>query len=512
MKMAKRLLLGSAAGLIAVGGAQSAELPVKAAPVQYVKICTLYGEGFYYIPGSDTCLRLGGYVRAEYGWNLVGARTPAYCGTQGAQDRTVSQLSTRNRLAVQMDTRTQTQYGTLRTFTSLFMQSEDQVFSFTAQRAFIQWLGFTFGHAQSFQDTWAITDAYHLAQQQNNSDTGANGINQIAYTMELGNGMTLTAGADEVRRKSLLNFANTAALRVDAEPSNSFRGQDWPDTHLDFKVNQAWGYYALTGVVHDVAATYYNCRSGTPASNAVLTDCNYPKDRVGWAIETGAEIKLDFIAPGDHGGFMLRYAQGASQFGGGGSLGSAGLFASGYQVGIGWITDGVFFGTLPGSLLPTACTPGVCKDVQIQLTTTWTVGGAYEHYWTPQLKTAISGAYTQIQYNDTAKSLWADAVCTPPPAASPLTQANVHGIASEFCDPDWAFFQGGVRTQWSPVPGFYFAIDTGLVHVFTAFKGATAALTPNPIIGARPAGTYFIKDEQSYYGVFRAQRQFNAGD
>src|SRR5262249_18556855 len=66
MKMVKSLLLGSAAGLVTVAGAQAADLPVKARPVQYVKICNLYGVGFYYIPGTDTCLKIGGYVRAEY--------------------------------------------------------------------------------------------------------------------------------------------------------------------------------------------------------------------------------------------------------------------------------------------------------------------------------------------------------------------------------------------------------------------------------------------------------------
>ena len=77
MKMVKSLLLGSAAGVVAVAGAQAADLPVKAEPVQYVKICTLYGDGFYYIPGSDTCIRFSGYIRADYGWNNVtGARTP----------------------------------------------------------------------------------------------------------------------------------------------------------------------------------------------------------------------------------------------------------------------------------------------------------------------------------------------------------------------------------------------------------------------------------------------------
>ena len=36
-KITKSLLLGTAAGLVAVAGAQAADMPVKAAPVKYVK-------------------------------------------------------------------------------------------------------------------------------------------------------------------------------------------------------------------------------------------------------------------------------------------------------------------------------------------------------------------------------------------------------------------------------------------------------------------------------------------
>jgi hypothetical protein len=555
MKMAKRLLLGSAAGLVAVGGAQSAELPAKAAPVQYVKICTLYGEGFYYIPGSDTCLKFGGYVRAEYGWNGAQAKDPGYSGTMGAADRTVSQLATRHRAALQVDTRTQTDYGTLRTFISIFASQQDATFSNNVQRAFIQWSGFTFGHAQSFQDTWAITDAYKYATNHNNNDTGANGINQIAYTWELGNGMTLTAGADEVRRKTLINFANTAAIRVGAEAANSYRGQEWPDSHLDFKVNQEWGYYALSGVVHDVAATYYDCQ---PSTNAAFTGtlppldvCGTPKDRVGWQIATGAEIKLDFISPGDHGGMGVRYAQGASAFGAGNSLNSPDLFDGAGNVAVGWMSDGVYFGhcandigiqtgTFTGLPPSTTATPAPlarcgADATQIQLTTTWTVEAAYEHYWTPQLKTSWSGGYTQILYNNQAKNLWANAVCQTPVTAtqtipgntftSTVINAGFNSVGSSFCDPDWGFLQYGTRTQWSPIPGFYMGLDLWGVHIFSAFKGATAFLSntnvsgtsgavtvTQPIVGSRPAGFYHILDENIFGATFRVQRQFNAAD
>ena len=126
MTKMKSLLLGTAAGLVAVAGAQAADMPVKAKPVQYVKICTLYGDGYYYVPGSDICIKIGGYVRADYGWNNTGARTVNYKGASGAQDRTVSDFSTRHRGNLQIDTRAQTQYGTLRTFTSIHVNNENK--------------------------------------------------------------------------------------------------------------------------------------------------------------------------------------------------------------------------------------------------------------------------------------------------------------------------------------------------------------------------------------------------
>ncbi|HSP26574.1 MAG TPA: porin, partial [Saliniramus sp.] len=67
MKLAKSLLLGSAAGLMAVAGANAADLPVRAAApaVDYVRVCNAYGNGFFFIPGTETCLRVGGSVRAQ---------------------------------------------------------------------------------------------------------------------------------------------------------------------------------------------------------------------------------------------------------------------------------------------------------------------------------------------------------------------------------------------------------------------------------------------------------------
>jgi hypothetical protein len=67
MKLAKSLLLGSAAALVATAGASAADLPSKkAAPVQFVQVCSAYGAGFFTIPGTDTCIKVGGRVRADF--------------------------------------------------------------------------------------------------------------------------------------------------------------------------------------------------------------------------------------------------------------------------------------------------------------------------------------------------------------------------------------------------------------------------------------------------------------
>src|SRR2546430_10794671 len=87
MKMVKSLLLGSAAGLVAVAGAQAADLPVKAKPVEYVKICSIYGAGFFYIPGTDTCIKIGGWIRAEYAFQTSNSDAMFNSGAGGRHNR-----------------------------------------------------------------------------------------------------------------------------------------------------------------------------------------------------------------------------------------------------------------------------------------------------------------------------------------------------------------------------------------------------------------------------------------
>ncbi|HEY9453344.1 MAG TPA: porin, partial [Bradyrhizobium sp.] len=89
--------------------------------VQYVKICSLYGAGFYYMPGTDTCIKVGGFVRAEMNFNSAGSFNPFKVAT--LDSRGLDQETTRVRGVVTFDARSQTEYGTLRSY----MQIGEQV-------------------------------------------------------------------------------------------------------------------------------------------------------------------------------------------------------------------------------------------------------------------------------------------------------------------------------------------------------------------------------------------------
>jgi hypothetical protein len=484
MKMVKSLLLGSAAGVAVVAGAQAADLPVKAAPVQYVKICTLYGDGFYYIPGSDTCIRFNGYVRADYNWN---GRTPHVLGATGAQDRTVARYSTRHRANLGVDTRTQTAYGTLRTYINFNIDNDVGADTAQATRAFIQWGGFTFGRTASFVDhEGSLGDSGFRSLYTGLVDatTGAAGINQIAYTWQLGNGITLNVGGDESRSRSIVNLQSTSTT-VGNDPTSSAHGQSHPDPWISLRVSQAWGRASVAVIGHKNAATYY---TGTPAScvQTGTTLCGYPDDKWGFAVVSGIEIKLDALSPGSRIGGYVTYGQGASRITRN-SQTSPGLFGSGNQIAFGVLTDAAY---INGS--------------NLELTTTWAAGGGFEYFWTRNFSSTIYGGYTRTEYNNNVVAgRW---FCG---GSGATAQAfTVSGAVA--CDPSYSLWQVGTHHDWFPVPGLRFAVDVLYTGIESAFAGQTVTL--GKAQGARPTGAYTAKDLGIVSVAFRAQRSWGAGD
>ncbi|RWE00339.1 porin [Mesorhizobium sp.] len=114
----KSLLLGSAAALIAVSGARAADAVTVAEPepAEYVKICDVYGSGYFYIPGTETCLRIGGYVRYDIGVGDVGSFDGAK--SHDHEDGDEQDTFYKNaRFTLKTWTGQETELGTLKTYT-----------------------------------------------------------------------------------------------------------------------------------------------------------------------------------------------------------------------------------------------------------------------------------------------------------------------------------------------------------------------------------------------------------
>jgi len=114
----KSLLLGSAAALIAVSGARAADAVTVAEPepAEYVKICDVYGSGYFYIPGTETCLRIGGYVRYDIGLGDVGS----FDGAKSFDHQSGKEQGTwykNARFTLKTWTGQETELGTLKTYT-----------------------------------------------------------------------------------------------------------------------------------------------------------------------------------------------------------------------------------------------------------------------------------------------------------------------------------------------------------------------------------------------------------
>jgi Porin subfamily len=525
MKMVKSLLLGTAAGLVAVAGAQAADMPVKAKPVLYVKICTLYGDGFYYIPGTDICLKLGGYVRSQhyvnYGNNAT--NTPFF-GTNVFDTRIGPQTSWthRARSIISVDTRQQTEYGTLRTYftvghTSDFTATAASAQAIYANRGFIQFAGFTLGLASSFFDFYSSPIVTYFAV--NSEDTGDGGWKVMAYTANFGNGITSTLSLEEPRRMNIVNNLiptsfNLVAVTGAITPTYDSATIRFPDIVWNWRIDQAWGAAMIGGAVHDASAGYYasspdalgvvgvsnaacspglnvppNIPDGT-ITNSML--CGHPADKLGWVVTGG--LRLNTI----NGSFFqtqASYTEGAlkylshTQF----PTSNAVRFGVGNSLGLGYTLDGIY---------------GIGGEVE--LTQGFAVYAAYDHVWWAGSKwrTSIYGGYIDVGFNDNAKALIANATCGQNIKGVVnvvnTTAAAVTAITN--CDPDWAIWYVGSRTQYNFTPEFYMGVDVIYTKLNTAFAGLGFW---NGFAGvARPRGFYAIEDQDTVSVTFRVHRDF----
>jgi len=208
----KSLLLGSAAALVAVSGARAADAVTVAAepePMEYVRICDTYGAGFYYIPGTETCLKVSGYVRYDIGVGFKGTDTDGTSFTAGG-DGDADSYSKRARADIRFDARTETELGTLRSYIEGQFNWDNNRATFFGENAngdlvgnsntslaaaYITLGGFKVGKDDSFWDV--VTDYGGGTISWDDISPGPYDTNQIGYTFDAGNGFMAGVSLEE---------------------------------------------------------------------------------------------------------------------------------------------------------------------------------------------------------------------------------------------------------------------------------------------------------------------------
>jgi hypothetical protein len=502
--LSKKFLLGTAAVLVAVAGAQAADLPVKAKPVEYVKVCSLYGAGFWYVPGTDTCLKIGSFVRVQTAWNTDGSDVPQGAGTagaagQGRQTRTdTTNFGFRVRSGVSVDLRTQTEYGTLRSYMDIGAQwstgagtadnNAAAADTLWVDRGFIQFAGFTAGRIRSYFDINSFAP-YGYSNTRFSGDTGALGIYGIAYTAQFGNGVTASISFEDNGQASggRGHFDLNMAMGELGLGTTAFdnKGQQAPDVVGALRIDQAWGYAQVSAALHDASGGYYG------AANSTLN--GHPADKYGFAVTGGFTLNDILGFKGDQFGMQGCYSVGAAGYCTR-ATGPWQMYSSGNNAGFGWITDGIYD-----------------TGTNVELTTVWGINGFVQHLWSPKWRTSLYGGYIEVDYDGAATAM----INSHLPGAAGTTPCGVAvggsvqppitvAAATNNCSPSFSWWQVGTRTQWNPHPDLDIGVDVLWTHLNTAYKG-TGVLAAN---GARPAGTYTIDDQDILSVMFRIQRNF----
>ena len=429
--LASSLLSGTAA-------VRAADLAA-AEPVEYVKICDAYGAGYFFIPGSnDTCLRVSGYVRAYFfyqGQNtsnvitvgrsggfteivtpnlvnptslitgatvngaVVGGGTGANALSVPPAGATAAQISASNaanyalfgvtaangvvaggrgantvifgnaeandqyvsgiRSVLRFDARTKTQFGILRSFFEFASDTNNSARNGTP-------LQVRYGFVQFGPITAGVTDSFfNFDHYPSGSFTYAGSRTQrdpvLAYTASLGNGWSATISAEESGSKNNSIGGSNAQLIIGGGDTWVRRSIQLPDLVGNIRLAQSWGTAQIA------AAVTQNRFANTTCNSAVALGAVCTANRVGWAVTGGINVNLPTLAKGDFFLVKATYAEGATNY-----LGHVNLNRSYFANG------------------------GGTNDNTLSTITGFSLFGAFNHFWTPALRSVIAGSYFSL--------------------------------------------------------------------------------------------------------------------
>ncbi|ADY65887.1 MULTISPECIES: porin [Rhizobium/Agrobacterium group] len=291
----KSLLIGSAAALAAVSGAQAADAIVAAEPepMEYVRVCDAFGTGFFYIPGTETCLKFQGYVRfqTDFGRDKAGK----------------SDWDAFTRAQFEVDTRTDTELGALRGFIGLrgdadtgsaaastTSGSSDKGSAVFVHQAFIEIAGLKVGKFLSWWDDGLSGET---------DDVATNALfNSVRYTYEAGS-FWAGVSVDELEGIAVGTFNknnNTsnnvgvvvgAGAKIDSVSLQLIGGYDTDrengSVRLIATAGVGPGTFGLSGVWASGANAYYNASEWAVAAEYAINATDKLKITPGFQYYSG---------------------------------------------------------------------------------------------------------------------------------------------------------------------------------------------------------------------------------
>ncbi|HEV2602720.1 MAG TPA: porin, partial [Microvirga sp.] len=500
----KSLLLGTAAGLVTVAGAQAADLPVrKAAAVEYVQLCPAFGRGFWTIPGTDSCLSISGFARGEL---IVAEQDNA------AQDA----VGWRARMRLNFDVRTATAVGPVRAYIRLDTNRSYGA-GFTAgglgsgfvglagvgglggggataqglivDQAYVQWGGFIAGRNTSIFSPGPGGDRYFGVR----FDDGPNN-EQFAYVFDAGGGLEIAAAIENPfnRRTNTAAFAGsvvgaggilTPGLFAFGPNSGAlnYGGQELPDFVGRVTYKGTWGYAYVAGAVHQVNDVGVNFQG--PAVGGVLPPVVTTRasggDEIGFAVNGSVEVNLPMISAGSLAWVWAGYADGAVSYVGygiGGPGGDGGVRGSSFLSGPG----GTAIGDLPVA-------DAVVVGGNTRTTEAFSVAAGFRYTFSPQFRSNIYGSYSFVDFAAGASSV--------------ITAGAFTGARTGFVD--FEEFNIAGNLIYTPVAG----LDLGVEVLYRNLDFDANVIRTRPV-----AGGGFVQDvvgsDDTILGRFRVNRSF----
>jgi hypothetical protein len=360
-----RLATGLAGAMVLASGSIAAELPASRASkanAEGLQICAAYGRGFFRIPGTETCLKIGLDISSETKLNFVNndfsittLRLPTFTTPTGGAPELVYSVQdlrgTVDRYRFITDTQfqvasaTQTDYGPLFSFFSFrtpqITAAEQRVGlannNIQLDQAWVKFGGLTSGLHKSYFD---FTQTGYVHQ-------GGYGSSRVlpllAYTQTLSSMATATISIEDgtYRRYQDTILANYSGTRA-------------PDVVGQLRVTPTWGVLHASVAYHSIRDQAANLCCGTAVRSSY-----------GWAAQVGGEYRTKWsdvfgsFAGETYGRFMVSAtaAHGAQDY-----LGIP-FFAPDY------IAD---------------------EDGRVRKTRGASWLASYEHIWTPTLKSTFS--------------------------------------------------------------------------------------------------------------------------